>query len=79
MLSFVRTAISRSRAPSWTGAVAVVLLMFGVVGRASAQSGAAMAPASVEGAHVPVFWALQRKVTFLGNNELKKSISSVHF
>ena len=51
MLSFVRTAISRSRAPSWTGAVAVLLLMFGVVGRASAQFDTTTATAPLRGHH----------------------------
>lgn len=47
MLSFIRSVISRSRAHPWTcGAVAVLLLVFGVVGRASAQSGGVMAGSS---------------------------------
>jgi hypothetical protein len=47
MLSSIRSVISRSLAHPWTcGAVAVLLLVFGVVGRASAQSSGVMAACS---------------------------------
>ena len=48
MLSSIRSVISRSLAHSWTcGAVAVLLLVFGVVVRASPQSSGVMAAGSM--------------------------------
>jgi hypothetical protein len=47
MLSSIRSALSRSLAPSWRFAVAILLLVFGVAGRDSAQSSGAVATGSV--------------------------------